>query len=120
MVWQSLEGWIPGLDFQWDRRWSVKESGKDPPDRRNGSMQAVGDLDGPVQPGTQEQSLGKLGSGGQAFQSCHKVSECKRCAHTWPKTQQQEEGGPRAGQTWDRPQCALRLHGRLSPSVSAD
>lgn len=47
MVWQSLEGWIPGLDFQWDRRWSSEESGKDPPDRRNGSMQAVGDLKRP-------------------------------------------------------------------------
>ena len=32
MVWQSLEGWIPGLGFQRDRRWSGEEGGRDPPD----------------------------------------------------------------------------------------
>ena len=120
MVWQSLEGWIPGLGFQRDRRGSGEERGRDPPDRRNGSVQAVGDL---KRPGVARNHGSKVwenwGVEGRSLQSCHKVSECKRCAHTWPKTQQQEEGGPRAGQTRDS-HSVMRLHGRLSPSVSAD
>ena len=119
MVWQSLEGWIPGLDFQQDRCWLGGEGGRDPPDRRNGSCRQLESWSGPVWPGTAGAKFGKTREWrGEDFKAATQASEYKTCAHTWPKHSSRR----RVAQGQGRPGTAsvVRLRGRLSLSVSAD